>query len=400
MNVLQISSDWKWTGPAEPMLLLMRGLRARGHTVELVCPKPPPAADRSLWEEACARGLEPIGELARGRSAWQAGDGEQVEALARLIGAHEAPSAYDVVHCWHTRDHLMAARALGRIVGAGARGGPAPASARIVRFLTHSKAPATWPWNRWLYSCACDGLLCVAEDVAAASRAVRRAGPLAATPGAVDLGSLESAANADRRAHAAARAALALPGDAFAIGVVARIQPHRRFDLLLDALARLRVRRPNVRLVVFGRGTRAAEVLDEPARARGLEEAVVRAGHRREDYAALLAAMDVFTYLVPGSDGTCRALREAAALGLPLVGTRRGAIGEIVLDGRTGLVVDESPEALAGAWERLAADPETRRTLGAAARADALGRFSPEAMAEFTERFYEAVVRSAPTSSR
>ena len=68
--------------------------------------------------------------------------------------------------------------------------------------------------------------------------------------------------------------------------------------------------------------------------------------------------MDLFTYLVPGSDGTCRALREAAALGLPLVGTRRGAIPEIIVPGETGLLVEpESARALAAGLGEVLADP-------------------------------------------
>lgn len=202
-------------------------------------------------------------------------------------------------------------------------------------------------------------------------------------------------------ARRSARATLGVPEDAFLIGVVARLQAHRRFDLLFEAMRRLARSRPEARLVLFGRGTRAEEVVGGPVRALGLEPFVVRAGYRTEDYARLLAAMDVVTYLVPGSDGTCRALREAAALGRPLVGTRRGAIAEIIVDGVTGLLVDETAPALAAAWAALAEDPARRRALGEAARRDARARFAPEVLGGFTECFYEAIVaRSAPTRSR
>ncbi|MFO0689249.1 MAG: glycosyltransferase family 4 protein [Myxococcota bacterium] len=413
-------SDWKWTGPAEPMLLLMRAMRARGHEIELVCPQPPAGAGRSLAEEAAKRGLAPIARIAPGRSAWQRGDGARVGRLAEWLATAALGGPFDVVHTWHTRDHVLAARALGRLplasvsasastVGpsaeAGGRGGPT----RIVRFASRAEPIADRPWNRWLFGRACDGLLCVGAASAAANRRVRPIGPLAVTPGAVDLEALARAqANRPDETPEGARArrrrlaceALGVPEDGLLIGVVARLQAHRRFDLLLDALAACVRRRPELRLVLFGRGTRAAEVVDGPVRARGLEGCVVRAGYRVDDYAPLLAAMDLFTFLVPGSDGTCRALREAAALGLPLVGTRRGAIPEIIVEGETGLLVDERPEALAAAWERLAADPIARRAMGEAARRDARARCSPEHMAAFTEAFYAEVVRSAPTSSR
>lgn len=62
-------------------------------------------------------------------------------------------------------------------------------------------------------------------------------------------------------------------------------------------------------------------------------------------------------------------LSEAGAVGLPLVSTDVGAIGEIVRDGETGVLVPvgDAP-ALAAALRRLADDPALRRQMGASAR--------------------------------
>lgn len=413
LKILHLVSDWKWTGPAEPMLLLMRAMRARGHVVELVCPGPPAGANRNLEEEAVRRGLAPIARIAPGRSAWQRGDGARVARLAEWLSTPVLGGPYDVVHAWHGRDHVLAARALGRLplasmwaTGPSVDGGPVVDSRggspiRLVRFASRTEPIPDRPWNRWLYGRACDGLLCPNEASAAANRRVRPDGAIGVTPGAVDLEALgRASASEGGGARRTACAVLGVDEASLLIGVVARLQANRRFDLLFDALAALVRQRPEARLVLFGRGTRAQQVVDEPVRARGLERFVVRAGHRIDDYAGLVGAMDLFTFLVPGSDGTCRALREAAALGLPLVGTRRGAIPEILVDGTTGLLVEETPSALAAAWERLAADPVARRAMGEAARRDAWTRFSPERMAAFTEAFYAEAVRSAPTSSR
>ena len=62
-------------------------------------------------------------------------------------------------------------------------------------------------------------------------------------------------------------------------------------------------------------------------------------------------------------------LSEAGAVGLPLVSTDVGAIGEIVRDGETGLLVPvDDAGALAAALHRLADDPDARRRMGEAAR--------------------------------
>lgn len=415
MRILQLVSDWKWTGPAEPMLVLTRALRARGHGVELACPAPPLDANRSLWEEACRRGVEPIGRLGRGRGALRAGDGEELARIAGWLRPAGGRPGFDVVHCWHGRDHVLAARALGRTSLRGSGGkraarrrdrGDAP---RLVRSLASAERTPGWPWNRWLLGPGCDGLLCVSEGAVEAHRRLRGGRPIARAPGAVEADSLMpvSAWEGAREARAM-RAGLGVAADAPLIGVVARIQRHRRFDLLLAAMQRLVRTRPDARLVLIGRGTHAEEVARQPVRRLGLEASVLFAGYRVSDYAALLRALDVFCFLVPGSDGSCRALLEAATVGLPLVGSRRGAIAEIIRDGVTGRLVEEDPDQLAEVWQGLLSDPVRRRAWGLAAARDARLRFSPERLAESVEGFYETLGGGAegqesswtPTSSR
>jgi glycosyltransferase involved in cell wall biosynthesis len=255
-----------------------------------------------------------------------------------------------------------------------------------VRSLSRAARIRAWPWNRWLYGPACDGLICASEASLDQNRGLRGGRPIAATLGAIDLDGL-----AIRRDRGFVRRELGLPDDALLIGVVARMQAHRRFDLLLEALASIVRERPEVRLVLIGRGTRVEEVVARPARAMGLESSVVFAGYRTEDYADVVAAMDCFTFLVPGSDATCRALRQAAALGRPLVGTRRGAIPEIIADGENGWLVSETPEAIAAAWSRLRVDPQRRDAMGAVACERARARFDPARHAEWMEGFYETL---------
>jgi alpha-maltose-1-phosphate synthase len=75
--------------------------------------------------------------------------------------------------------------------------------------------------------------------------------------------------------------------------------------------------------------------------------------------------------------------QEAAAAGLPAIGTRINAVPEIVSDGRTGLLIPPDDEAtLVDALLRLHGSPELRRTLGSAARASAETAASPAAYGE------------------
>jgi glycosyltransferase involved in cell wall biosynthesis len=138
---------------------------------------------------------------------------------------------------------------------------------------------------------------------------------------------------------------------------------------LLDAAALVAVRstrRFHVRLV--------GPVLDDIGRwqgeidRRGLAAIVALAGSVN-DRASLIAeyrAADVFVF--PSHfEGFPVALVEAAAVGLPSVGTRVGGVPDILDDGRAGLVVaPHAPEELAVALRTLIEDDHTRAILGAA----------------------------------
>jgi L-malate glycosyltransferase len=370
LRILQLTSDWKWTGPAEPMLRLAEAQRARGHTVAMVYPGAPADANRSVAAEAEAAGFGSAMAMDRRRGVHPLGDRADAVRLRELVRSQ----AIDVVHCWHTRDHLLAWRA-----ARGRRNDTA-----IVRSYRSAERIARTPWNRWLFGPATDGLLCVSPETARGNAALRGGRPIAGAFGAVDLARFQPA-----KPDPGVRASLGLAPEHEVIGIVARVQRHRRFDLLLAAAQQLFARRPNARLLVVGRGTHREQVAERPAAQLGIADRVVFAGYRAGDYADVLRAIDVFTFLVPGSDGTCRALLEAAACGIPAVTTRRGALAEIVVDGETGVLADETPEALASAWEGLLAEPAWRAALGAAASRRAQRLFTPESLADAVLRLYE-----------
>jgi len=370
VRILQITGDWKWTGPAAPMLELLLALRARGHEVWLACPPPPPD-QTGIEARALAAGVEPALRLARGRGVRWWRDARDARRLREWCDAEKL----EIVHAWHTRDHVLALRALARRRRAR--------EAALVRSVKSAEAIAATPWNRWLYGPASDGLLCVSPESARRNARLRGGRALLGAFGAVDTARFRPA---PRRAALAAELGL-LPRHRV-VGVVARAQRHRRFDLLLEATRRLALSDPDLRLLVIGRGTHIEETAHEPARRLGIEERVVFAGYRGDDYTDALCLCDVLVLLVPGSDGGCRAVLEAAACGIPAVTTRRGALPEIVRDGDTGILVDEDPASLAAALGALLADGGRRARMGGAARQRALDRFTPARLAEAVERLY------------
>jgi glycosyltransferase involved in cell wall biosynthesis len=93
-----------------------------------------------------------------------------------------------------------------------------------------------------------------------------------------------------------------------------------------------------------------------------------------------------------GSDGTARALREAMAMGKPVIVANRGMLPELVEDGVSGLVVDDTSEGLANAVLRLLRHPELREALGKAAYQKAHQDFQLERQVEAVEDFYQKMM--------
>jgi glycosyltransferase involved in cell wall biosynthesis len=355
------------------MLQLLLAQRARGCTAELVCPEDPDGRPDSLPQQARAAGVEPVLELSRARGAIWWRDTEDARRLAGLLGERR----FDVVHTWHTRDHVIAVRATAEHRRNGAT--------RLVRSHRSADPIAGLPWNRWLFGRATDGLLCVSPRAASRNARLRRGRPVLGALGAVDL-----ARFAPRPPDPRLRASLGLGPEHLIIGITARVQRHRRFDLLLAAMARLVREVPQARLLVIGRGTHLEATARRPAARLGLSEHVTFAGYRSADYPDVLSASDLFTMLVPGSDGSCRALLESAAAGLPAVVTDLGTLPEIVVRGETGLVVPPDPARLADAWRELLEDAPLRQKFGDAARLRAERCFAPARLAEEVEGLYRA----------
>ncbi len=184
--------------------------------------------------------------------------------------------------------------------------------------------------------------------------------------------------DADRRERT--RRELGL-GTEFAWLAVGRLMWKKGYETMLRAFAE----EGRGLLLIAGSGTQETE-LQELARELGVH---ARFLGRRNDVADLMAASDGF---VQSSmvEGLPLALIEAAASGLPSVVSDAGGVSEVVLDGRTGLVVPlGNPQALGAAVSRLVGMPEEqRRKFGEAARQHVVANFDLEAVVTRWEGLY------------
>ena len=259
---------------------------------------------------------------------------------------------------------------------------------RVVRSYKVATPIPPLPWNRWLFGPGSDGLICVSPSVGARRTSGCGGGVLPSEPSAPSIRSASGPRLPTRRFDDPSASS---PSHRV-VGIVARAQRHRRFDLLLEAAARLFARDASARLLVIGRGTHIEETAQRPAERLGIADRVIFAGYRTDDYIDVLRCVSVFTFLVPGSDGGCRALLEAAACGLPAVTSARGA-----LPGDRGRRRDRAPgrggsRRPGRGLARRSSVTETRRAgMGAAARRRAETHFDRSHFAEEVEAFYASL---------
>lgn len=196
---------------------------------------------------------------------------------------------------------------------------------------------------------------------------------------------------------AAPRAKPWRPGEPIRLGALGRLHRAKGYDVLLEALVRLRESgfvSPTpfeVRLVGEGaeRG-RLQAVIDR----EGLD--TVTLPGFRDDPRDFLASQHL--YLQPSRrEGLCIAAHEAMQAGLPSIVSEVGEMPYSVQDGITGLVVPpEDASALAKALRRMLSGPHQLAPMGAAARTRVLERFGQERFAQAgAEIFARLPVRKA-----
>ena len=177
-----------------------------------------------------------------------------------------------------------------------------------------------------------------------------------------------------------------------AIGAVGRLEPQKRFDLLIAAFHDVRRSCPSAQLLIAGEGSRR-EALQAQIRERQLDPCCRLLGHV-DDVPLFHHALDL---LVQSSDyeGTPNAVLEAMAFETPIVATDVGGTTDLVADARHGLIVPAGDvEALAAAMRKVLSDRG-----GAAARAAAARRrVETELAFERRLRSLESIYRELATA--
>jgi len=220
-----------------------------------------------------------------------------------------------------------------------------------------------------------DAILCATEDLARHCRA-RGFGPVSIVP------------------HAVVTPEAAPPQtwrDPPVIGAMGRFVAKKGFDVLVEALARLRDGGTEFRAIIAGDGEEAA-ALKRLARERGLEEVVEFPGWQ-SDVAAFFQAIGIFC-LPSRHEPFGIVVLEAMAQALPVIATDSEGPVEILRDGEDGIIVPkDDPAALAGAIARLLADRAAARDIALRGYDKVRERYSPARLSRQLDEAVRTVAR-------
>jgi len=365
VKVLLVDLETEWRGGQNQALLLLKGLRERGHGAELV------AADGSaLGERAGSAGVR-VHFVSRGLFRLPAA--RRVRALLGsgrfdLVHANEAHAVTAIwLAVWERRRALRVPFVISRRVGYPI--GKSPLAQARYRAAARIVANSKW----------------VAEQ-AAASGARRE------KISVVYEGAEIPPRFATEQRHRA-RARWGISQSTPLLGCVGVLLPDKGQEWLIRALAEVKKEFPESKLLLAGDGPCRGQ-LESVARELGLKDDVIFAGFVK-DVENVYAALDVF--LLPSFfEALNNSLLAAMAYEIPSVAFNRGALGEIIEDGKSGLLVSgPNTKEISQAAIRFLSEHEFARQVGRCGRLRVEQNFSAEGMVEGMIRVYETCLNHA-----
>lgn len=179
-----------------------------------------------------------------------------------------------------------------------------------------------------------------------------------------------------------------LPADKINIGIVANLQERKGHLDLIEAVARLHPKHPDILIHVIGGdlfGESREPLLKERVGETGLGEVFVFHG-QVDNVADYLNELDIIV-CASHEEAFPISMLEAMAFELPIATTDVNGIPEAIHNDENGLLFPpRNPDAMALALEKLLKNPEQRQRLGREARSCVVKSFSQE---RFSDQFAE-----------
>ena len=361
MRPLLVDLEMQWRGGQNQALLILKGLHARGHAAELVAAK-----GSALGQRAQAAGI-PVHYVSR--QLFRIPAARKIRALlrSRRFNVVHANEAHAVTAAWLALWGQPEPRFLPFVISR--RVGYPIGPNRLARDR-YNRAARIIANSKW-----------VAEQ--AAGCGIPREKLTVVYEGA------QIPPRLTLEQKQAARVRWGISPDAPLLGCVGVLSSDKGQEWLIRALAEVRKDFPAAKLLLAGDGP-CRQNLETLARALRLTDAVIFAGFVSE-IETVYAALDVF--LLPSFfEALNNSLLAAMAYEIPSIAFNRGALGEIIEHGRSGLLVSgPNVREISAAIIRLLREREFAQRLGQSGRQRIEQNFSADRMVDAILCVYKAI---------
>lgn len=343
-----------WGGAEEHTLRLAVSLKQRGHGVVLITP---PISD--LGDRAALLGVETRRVPMRNEV--------DVSSVLRIAGILRSEAA-DVLHTVGTRDHVLGALA-------AAFTGTPVVKAEHTYLGVGSSALCLNTYRR-----RTDAVVCVCSAMKSHVSAM-----------GIPIDRLRVITNGIDTDQYAPQICGISRVDEPKIVIVASFLPDKGHRCLIAAFGMLADRYPSIRLLCAGDGPLQKEIMELADRS-GVAAQVDWLGSLQNVRPAILSS-DLLVH--PSlKEALPYAIMEAMACGKPVVAADVGGVSELVVDGKTGILVPPGDEKrLADAVSIVLEDAGLRSSMGIAGRERVLKQFTIERMIHDYESLYSGLVK-------
>jgi len=191
------------------------------------------------------------------------------------------------------------------------------------------------------------------------------------------------------------RRELGLKSRAKLVGTVGNINPGKGYEYFFPAAKFVKEAFPKVKFLVVGKRLETQEKywqrLHTLIADLQIEDDIILAGYRA-DMPEVMNAMDIFV-LASVIEGAPLVVLEAMACARPVVATKVGGVPELVIDGKTGILVPpKQPEAIAKAVLYLLNHPKEAMEMGLRGRQRVIDHFDLTICAYRHEEIYNMVL--------
>ncbi len=354
-------------GVEQWMLRSSLGLKARGHTIHVI------GRQGSRFLARLSQAGIPVHNGCTGmdHSPMQA---NRIARLARQEGLEIAIVNYnkELTHVARARDRSPIRKVIGRSV--------------LPMFDTDSQ-------YRRLYRKHLDGLITPSREV---KRVIESFEWMAGTtvcniPNGIDL----SRVDRYQGGRGPVRQDLGFTADAYIIGAVGRLEPHKGINHLIAAFGLIAGELEQAALIIVGSGSREGALRNQAASMGAVGERIRFLGHVDDPY-QLMTSFD--TLVLPSTtdyETFGQVLIEAMAFFVPVIGSKVGGIPEVITDGANGFLVPPGDRpALAASLSRLALDGALRRKMAREGRRRVERFFTETIMLDRLEDFLQKMIRT------